>query len=59
MVGEVVKRATVPTKTCREWEAQTKTTEMENPVEVGWLFAPCGVRDGGEGSACNEASFGV
>ena len=38
---------------------QTKTTEMENPEEVGWVFEPCGVRDGGEGSACNGASLGV
>ena len=38
---------------------QTKTTEKENPEEVGWIFELCGVRYGGEGSACKGASLGV
>jgi len=49
VVGKGVKRATAPTKTCGEWEVQTKTTEKENPEEVGWIFELCGVRYGGEG----------
>ena len=59
MVAKGVKRATAPTKTCGEWEVQTKTTEKENPEEVGWIFELCGVRYGGEGSACKGASLGV
>ena len=38
---------------------QTKTTEKENPEEVGQVFKLCGVRYGGEGSACKRASLGV
>ena len=59
MVAKEVKRATAPTKTCGEREVQTKTTEKENPEEVGWIFELCGVRYGGEGSACKGASLGV
>ena len=59
MVAKGVKRATAPTKTCGEWEVQTNTTEKENPEEVGWIFELCGVRYGGEGSACKGASLGV
>ena len=42
------KRATAPTTTCREW-----------PEQVGWVLELCGVRYGGEGSACKGASLGV
>ena len=38
-------------------EVQTKTTEKENPEEVGWIFELCGVRYGGEGSACKGPAW--
>ena len=38
---------------------QTETTEEENPKKVGWVFKLCGVRYGGEGSACKGASLGL
>ena len=41
MVAKGVKRATASTRTCREWEVQTETTEEENPEKVGWVFK-CG-----------------
>ena len=59
MVAKGVKRATASTRTCREWEVQTETTEEENPEKVGWVFKLCGVRYGGEGSACKGASLGL
>ena len=49
MVANRVKRATAPTRTCRESKVQTETThEDEDPEEVGRVRKLGGVGYGGE-----------
>ena len=63
MVAKGVKRATAPTRTCREWEVQTETMEEEeeeeDPEEVGRVLELGRVGYSGEGSACEGASLGL
>ena len=42
-----------------ESAVQTKATEKKNLEKVGWVFKFCGVRYGGDGSACKGASLGL
>ena len=62
MVAKGVNKATAPTRTCREWEVQTHTTEKDGKgesckggigIQTLW-FKVCG-----EGSACKAASLGL